>query len=298
MNKKLLVIFSCVALCVFLGTSLIRTSPAYAQAGVPVECGEIVENEFDQNNETHTYLITMAAKESFDVAVEPVGDHLLTWITLLGPTDLQLGYISWNKTPSISSSVLSARGTYKIKVLNGSYGIGEYKLLIGCTTHNGIIKPGDKPSPTATPAPLPTLTVRAALPLTTTASFSGVGFPGLAPVDFSDVALIPLDLDTATAGVIPLDNQILGFTLDAKANDVLDLSYKRKSGNLNLGLVVLSATNKVAFQASLVTSESLATRFTLPEAGKYTIGVFRINLVNPAKPQPTAFQLLAKLNAK
>ncbi|MFN8491509.1 MAG: hypothetical protein U0350_28185 [Caldilineaceae bacterium] len=44
--------------------------------------------------------------------------------------------------------------------------------------------------------------------------------------------------------------------------------------------------------------ESLATRFTLPEAGKYTIGVFRINLMNPDKPQPTAFQLLAKLNAK
>ncbi len=67
---------------------------------------------------------------------------------------------------------------------------------------------------------------------------------------------------------------------------------------MNLGLVVLSVTNKVVFQASLVTAESLATRFTLPEAGKYTIGVFRISLVNPAKPQPTAFQLLAKLNAK
>ena len=98
--------------------------------------------------------------------------------------------------------------------------------------------------------------------------------------------------------MIPLDNQILGFTLDANADDVLDLSYKRKSGNLNLGLVVLSATNQVVFQASLVTSESLATRFTLPEAGQYTIGVFRINLVNPDKPQPTAFQLLASLNAE
>ncbi len=298
MSKNLFVVFFSVTLFTVLATPLIRIAPVYAQSGTPVECGEIIEDEFIQNNETHVYLITMVPKESFDVAIEPAGDHLLTWIKLLGPTDLQIVSTWPKKTASASSGVLSARGTYKILVQNADYGVGQYKLTIGCTTRNGIIKPGDKPLPTPTPAPLATATVSVAAPLTTTASFSGVGFPGLAPVDFSDVASIPLDLDTATAGVIPLDNQILGFTLDAKANDVLDLSYKRKSGNLNLGLVVLSASNKVVFQASLVTSESLMTRFTLPEAGKYAIGVFRINLVNPAKPQATAFQLLAKLNAK
>jgi hypothetical protein len=60
---------------------------------------------------------------------------------------------------------------------------------------------------------------------------------------------------------------------------------------MNLGLVVLSAENEVFFQASLVTSESLATTFTLPTAGEYTIGVFRISLVEPQEVEPPVFQL-------
>lgn len=51
---------------------------------------------------------------------------------------------------------------------------------------------------------------------------------------------------------------------------------------MKLGLAVLSENNEVFFQASLVTSESLSTLLTLSAAGQYTIGVFRINLVEPA----------------
>jgi len=65
---------------------------------------------------------------------------------------------------------------------------------------------------------------------------------------------------------------------------------------MNFGLVVLSESNEVFFQASLVTSESLSTRFTLLATGQYTIGVFRISLVEPAvvEPavvEPTVFQI-------
>ena len=87
----------------------------------------------------------------------------------------------------------------------------------------------------------------------------------------------------------------LAIGLDAVAGDTLDLSYTRASGSMNLELVVLSAKNEVFFQASLVTSESLATRFTLP-AGQSTIGVFRISLVEPAAVEPTVFQLQSMLN--
>ncbi|MCB0124309.1 MAG: hypothetical protein KDE58_18765, partial [Caldilineaceae bacterium] len=73
--------------------------------------------------------------------------------------------------------------------------------------------------------------------------------------------------------------------------------YTRVSGNMNLGLVVLSAENEVFFQASLVTSTSLATTFTLPTAGTYTIGVFRISLVEPEAVEPTVFQLQGSLVA-
>ncbi|MEZ4862199.1 MAG: hypothetical protein R3C14_12860 [Caldilineaceae bacterium] len=56
-------------------------------------------------------------------------------------------------------------------------------------------------------------------------------------------------------------------------------------------MVVLSADNEVFFQASLVTSTSLSTTFTLPTAGQYTIGVFRISLVEPDEVEPTVFQV-------
>ena len=62
---------------------------------------------------------------------------------------------------------------------------------------------------------------------------------------------------------------------------------------MNLGLVALS--ENIFFQASLVTSESLSTTFTLPEAGEYTISVFRISLVEPEEVEPTVFQLQGRL---
>jgi len=99
-------------------------------------------------------------------------------------------------------------------------------------------------------------------------------------------------------GVIPTSNEILGFILDATAGDTLDLSYTRVSGNMNLGLVVLSEDNEAFFQASLVTSEALATTFTLPDTGQSTIGVFRISLVEPEAVKPTVFQLQVKTTAE
>jgi len=60
---------------------------------------------------------------------------------------------------------------------------------------------------------------------------------------------------------------------------------------MNPGPVVLSEKNEVFFQASLVTTESLSTRFTLPAAGQYTIGVFRLSLVEPVQVELTVFQL-------
>ena len=62
---------------------------------------------------------------------------------------------------------------------------------------------------------------------------------------------------------------------------------------MNLGLVALS--ENIFFQASLVTSESLSTTFTRPEAGEYTISVFRISLVEPEEVEPTVFQLQGRL---
>lgn len=291
-----------------------------------VTCGDIVENEFVNNAEDHIYLLPMQPKESFDVALEPAGDDLKTVIAIYGPSGLRIKisgeygefYPDWwvnqvSQAPKLTSGRLSATGFYKIRVANTAVqvkghqdmasdklriedpllgGVGAYTLFIGCTKADQVtrIEPGDLPQLTPTLAPLPSSTPLSTFP-DSVPTFTGVGFPGLAPVDFSSVAKVPLLLDTVMTGVIPTGNEILGFTLNAEAGDTLDLIYTRASGNMNLGLVVLSENNEVFFQASLVTSESLSTRFTLPEAGQYTIGVFRISLVEPETVEPTVFQL-------
>lgn len=270
--------------------SVFLPSVVHSQSGTQVECGTILESEFTNNNEIQVFSLTMQARDSFSVAVEPVGDHMSFVLEAFGPSGAKIAAFGWHKTPTISSGTLSARGIYSIKVHNGNAGTGLYTLSIGCVTNSGTIEPGDIAKPTITPAPLSTLTPSSAIS-TRAPEFAGVGFPGLAPVDFSSVAEVPLLLDTVMTGVIPTGNEILGFIFDAEAGDTLDLSYTRVSGNMNLGLVVLSESNEVFFQASLVTSESLSTRFTLPAPGQYTIGVFRISLVEPETVEPTVFQL-------
>lgn len=277
--------------------SVFLPNVAHSQSGTQVECGTILESEFTNNNEIQVFSLTMQARDSFSVSVEPVGEHMSFILEAFGPSGVKIAAFGWHKTPTISSGTLSARGIYSIKVHNGTAGTGLYTLSIGCVTNSGTIEPGDIAKPTPTPAPLPTPTPRSAVP-DGIPTFTGVGFPGLAPVDFSSVAKIPLLLDTAMTGVIPAGNEILGFTLDAEVGDTLDLSYTRVSGNMNLGVVVLSAENEVFFQASLVTSASLATQFTLPAAGQYTIGVFRISLVDPAAVEPAVFQVQGSLTAE
>ena len=108
---------------------------------------------------------------------------------------------------------------------------------------------------------------------------------------------IPLPLGQSSQGTIPvIGDSIFGLTFDGNAGDVFALDFAKQSGNLNLGIVILSAPNEVVFQASLVTSDSLSTRLTLPTTGQYTIGVFRIDLLPPANPEATAFQITGTLN--
>jgi len=164
-----------------------------------------------------------------------------------------------------------------------SSGIGSFILYVGCRFRDGtVVNPGD-----AMPEPTPEAVVD-------TPEF---GFPGLSPVDFASAVNLPLVAATPMTGVITVTgDEILGFQFDASAGDSLALDFSKLSGNLNLGLVVLSAGNEVVFQASLVTSESLSTRLTLPSMGQYTIGVFSIDLLPPASPEATAFQITGTLN--
>jgi hypothetical protein len=289
--------------------SALSLNTARAQTATPVECGTTVQGEFTKNNEQQDYTINVKPGYQVNVNGRAVGDTLIFRMALFGPTGVFItNHIKMSQNPLFKSGILSARGTHTITTYNTDYyngkdgGVGVYTLKIDCIDENG--KPVTPAAPAATTAPATTAapagTPAAAPPATTaTPAFSGVGFPGLPPVDFSDVALVPLKLDKPINGAVgPRNSEILGYTFDAKANNTLDLSFKRESGNLNLGLVVLSADNKVYFQTSFVTSSALSTTLTLPTAGKYTIGIFRISLVEPKQPAATAFELQARLRER
>ncbi|PJF39141.1 MAG: hypothetical protein CUN54_09370 [Phototrophicales bacterium] len=128
-------------------------------------------------------------------------------------------------------------------------------------------------------------------------AFSGFGFPGLASVDFNNGITIPFNAGVPNAGSIaPGFDSVFGFDLDAKGGDVFDMTFARTSGNMNLGVAILSSSNQIVFQASLVTSETLSTRLTFPADDRYTIGVFRIDLLPPDVPEATGFQITGTLN--
>ena len=312
MKWKVTGILIAIVMISLIGISAIPLPPVYSQGETEVACGEERVRDFTENAEDHIYLIPMEPGESFNVSVRSFGDDLKTVIMIYGPTGVHIGTAEENfppygvaevtAKPALSSGTLSAQGKYRIRVANTGirndellinsnyYGsIGRYTLSIGCTLADGTkILPGENTPPTATPAPFPTPTPSAALP-EATPPFDGIGFPGLAPVDMSGMERAALPATAQTYGVSPLGNEIYGFTVEAEAGDILNLEYGRESGDMNLGLVVLSENNDVFFQASLVTSDSLTTQLTLPEAGEYTIGLFRISLVEPAEPKLTIF---------
>lgn len=294
-----------VALMVLL-YSLVHTGLSQAQEEInpdaqQVECGDIIEGEFSQDFELVDYLIDLEPGQQITIQATPVGEALEFAIVLLGPTNLGItlsnrGYNS--PDPAIVSGVLSARGRYVIRLSNAGLwedgriwtargGVGVYNMFIRCILRDGtVIEPGDSlldDEPTTDDS---IADVQAA------PEFSGFGFPGLNPVDFTTGVTVPLQADIPNSGsVSPGFDGIFGYSFTGSAGETVTLEFIRQSGNLNLGLVVLSADNQVAFQASLMNSNSLTTEFMLPTDSEYTIGVFRIDLLPVDAPENTSFTI-------
>ncbi|MBI5668034.1 MAG: PPC domain-containing protein [Chloroflexi bacterium] len=260
-------------------------------APTSVQCGQIIEGEFlrADNEGAQEYTLSLAPGDRITVSGDTVGAYLKYAIRVFAPTTGVVAsddYVHRDE-PHAESNVLSERGTYTIRVW--SNGPGLYTLYIGCTLRDGtVIAPGDVPVShqvtTSTSASL-------------TQDVPEFGFAGLAPVDFANVARLTIPANVPMTGAItPNGGEILGYLVNGSEGDVLELRFTRLSGNLNLGLIVLSQNNELAFQASLITTNSLITQFTLPSTGEYTVGVFRVDLLPVSQPEPTAFQIQATLN--
>jgi len=304
--KKYILVLSILCISISIGFAQdVRTSMFIT------ECGSIVEGNFSSSYEAHGYQIDLNAGDSISTNVVPFGQGLETRISFFNPADQRIAYtdasladrISTEVAPKLETSSLAANGQYTIYITNyntnygnvrGSGGIGVYTLYIGCTLRDGtIIEPGDTletPTPTSEPTVQPS-------PQITIDDSNFIGFPGLPPVDFTNGVTIPLTLDNPNAGSISAGFEgIFGYSFSAEAGQTMSLDFTRTDGNLNLGVVLLSADNQVAFQASLVTSNTLSTELTIPASGEYTLGVFRIELIPPDAPENTTFTLTASLN--
>ncbi len=278
---------------------------AVAQSATRLECGAIIESEFTDNLETDEYVIALSPGDTLTISGRPLGDLLHFSIGLYGPTGIHIvrsrhqtygaGYVV--PDPSIISGVISARGDYIIKAGNSELrengtlvsgssrwgGVGIYTLFVGCTLRDGtIIEPGQRAPETLVDPAIPT--------------FSGTGFPGLPPIDFTNGVTIPFMAGIPNAGSLsPGFEGVFGFTLDVNAGETYSFDFTRVTGNLNLGITILSADNQVVFYGGMIASNRLSTDVTFPASGQYTIGVFRVDLLPPAAPENTAFQVMATL---
>jgi hypothetical protein len=229
-------------------------------------------------------------------------------VGILAPSGSFVTGIGVNDNPysvlEMASGVLGEPGLYTIRLQNGQ-ATGAFMLEVGYVQKNGtIINYGDTLPDSSMP---PTSSDHVATPSTGTGfpgvpapvatPFTGIGFPGLPPQDFTDGITIPFVVGQPNAGAInPGFDSVFGFTVDASAGDKFDLTFTRTSGNLNLGLAVLSPDNTIVYQASLVNTERMNALFTFPVSGQYTIGVWKIDLAAPPTPENTAFQLTGTLN--
>jgi hypothetical protein len=289
------------------------------QRGTPVtaECGGIIEGEFSTNAEEHNYTIQLSAGDTLDLSIEPLGGQLSTILFVSGPTNLGV-VISMGSTndparyqypelmaaPAVNTGQLSASGIYTIRITNfvfrfyrfaqDSYqdfleagGVGVYTLYVGCTLRDGtVIAPGD------------VLVTDSSGETEITNEDSGTAAQSnLTPITFPGAANIPLSSGVTAPGVMsPEGVPTYTYTFSAVAGDIFSLQVDRTSGNLNLGIVLLSPAGEIVFYGGLLINNSLPVAFNLPADGQYTIGIFRVDLIPPAAPEATTFQVLGTLN--
>ena len=181
----------------------------------------------------------------------------------------------------LDTGALSSRGTYTILVDNyahqGEYGVsGVYTIYIDCTFRNGS-------ESTSSESIVSQETVEQQ-------EEDFVGFKGVPSKSFAGFSPPQLPLGTPIEGSInATSEEAFGFAFSGTTNDLVQLTFERTSGNLNLGIVVLDENNNTIFQTSAITVTNFSANFVVPSTGKYTVGVFRIDLLPVSSPNRDKF---------
>lgn len=260
-------------------------STLQAQNSNGLKCGDIVETEYSLQTQTSTgwyyqsQYIDLKAGDSLDISGEAFGDYFTFSIEINDPSN---GFVSASdrgtKNPTVQTEVLSQSGTYEVRIR--SEDVGSYTLYIGCTLRDGtVIKPGDNVLETP-PSNEPTTTI-----------FTGYGFPGIPPVNFSNAIQIPIAKGQAQNGALGSGSQDV-FTYTYSANSSTMLSIRRISGNLSIGIAVINqADNNIVFLAGMPSSGNLSVQLDFPTAGTYIIGIFRLDITPNQVGTSGAFEI-------
>ena len=123
-------------------------------ASIPGKCGDTLESEFKNSQETQTIEISMNAGDQFEIMVVPVSDELKIRAEMYDsnnqvlaneePTDLMFKDATI-RSITLTSGEIKSGGTFKIKLFN--YQVepdktGIYNTYIKCIKSNGdVINP-------------------------------------------------------------------------------------------------------------------------------------------------------------
>lgn len=261
-----------------------------------VECGDTVTSEFTESNQGVDYLIALQPGDTVQVTASAFGDYLTflssqyyRYSAIFSPSNTMVARSETYEAPTLNmaSRVLGERGDYIIRFRNDA-AFGAFTFSITCTRNGQEFNAA---------LPISNATVQNEPPVSSAPSeFTGIGFAGLTPIDFSTVALFPLILDLPiTASLAPQETSVFGLSFTANSGDVLDISAQRSVGDLGVGFVIFAKPNTLVFIAGPVSASTFSTQVTLPQTGEYVIGLFRMGELPPGA-QATAFQITASIN--
>lgn len=286
------------------------TSPILAQPDrTPIECGTILESETNPIEQAQDFEIRVPAGTTITGRVEPLGTTFNVVVFFLDQGNSEFAAFNRNAAglaEEINDFIVGSSNPImrivgfipdNARELNGyanGYSgsswfryFGAYTIYLGCILRDGtVIEPGM----------LEAVSMSDTAPVSEmTPNFSGVGYPGLAPIDFSTTTINPLIFDIPLTSSVAVDGVgATGFSFDGSQGDILQIDARRLQGNLGVGFVVFAQPNIPVFIAGPVGGATFTTQVELPQSGSYVVGLFRMTA--PEGAQATAFQITATLN--
>jgi len=272
----------------------------------PLVCGVQLDNPVIRPDALHRFYIALERDDIMTVnaiTLEGQFGEMTIDTGLISPSNQVLDSIKpmfKGIDRNFDTGPVPETGVYRLYVRAFDAADGEYRLSVDCTLSDGLVIPAGQ-------VPIIELTStmldadNAAIPtpetpprLADTIEQSSGAVPTqespLSPPIPTGVTL-PLILNTPNTGSLN-GGDAFSYTFDGAAEDMFELAFTRLSGDLNLGLALLTSDDAPIFSADINAAESLMMAVLLPQDDTYTIVVYDLG----ASGEMTAFTIQGALN--